>query len=66
LMFAYYVNAYVAAALGALFIIGRALYFQGYVRAAERRHVGFLLTAIPNVALLIGGLFGALLALLHH
>jgi glutathione S-transferase len=67
LMFAHYVNAYVAAALGALFIIGRALYFHGYVHAAERRHVGFLLTAIPNVTLLIGGLLGALQsALLHH
>jgi glutathione S-transferase len=64
LLFAHYVSPYIAAALGALFIIGRAVYFMGYVRAAEGRHAGFLLSAIPNVALLLGGLVGVLRALL--
>jgi uncharacterized membrane protein YecN with MAPEG domain len=59
LLFGRYVNAYVAAALGVIFIIGRAVYFQGYVKAPAGRHIGFLLTAIPNVALLIGGIIGA-------
>jgi glutathione S-transferase len=60
LLFAVYVNPWVAAALGALFIIGRALYFRGYVRAAEGRHTGFLLSVIPNMTLLVGGGLGAL------
>jgi glutathione S-transferase len=63
LVFSHYLNPLLAAALGALFIIGRAVYFQGYVAAPERRHIGFLLSAIPNVALLFGALFGALRAL---
>ena len=63
LLFARYVNPTVAALLGALFIIGRAVYFRGYVRAASGRHFGFMLTAIPNVALLIGALAGAIVAL---
>ena len=63
LLFAHYVNAYVAAALGALFIIGRAVYFRGYVRAPEARHLGFVLSAVPNLTLLIGGIIGALRAL---
>jgi glutathione S-transferase len=63
LLFARYVNAYTAAALGALFIIGRAVYFRGYVHAPEGRHIGFVLSAVPNVALLIGGILGALRAL---
>ena len=63
LLFAHYVNAYGAAALGALFIIGRAVYFRGYVRAPEARHVGFVLSAVPNLTLLIGGIIGALRAL---
>jgi uncharacterized membrane protein YecN with MAPEG domain len=63
-LFAWYANAYVAAALGVLFVIGRAVYFIGYVRAARDRHLGFLLSAVPNVALLIGAGIGALRALL--
>jgi uncharacterized membrane protein YecN with MAPEG domain len=65
-MFAHYINAPAAAALGAVFVIGRALFFRGYVKAAEARHVGFNVSAIANAALLIGGLFGALRALLPH
>ena len=52
-----------AAVLGVVFLIGRALYFQGYVRSAAGRHVGFILSAIPNLALLIGAIIGALVAL---
>jgi glutathione S-transferase len=63
-LFAHYVNAYVAAALGALFIIGRAVYFRGYTKAAEAHHFGFSLSVIPNLILLIGAIFGALRALL--
>ena len=64
LLYARYLDAYVAAGLGALFILGRAVYFQGYARAAEGRHVGFLLSAIPNVILLVGAIYGVLRALL--
>jgi uncharacterized membrane protein YecN with MAPEG domain len=62
-LFAHYLNAYIAASFGVLFIIGRALYFQGYVKAAERRHPGFLVGGIASLVLLIGGIFGALRAL---
>ena len=53
LLFAHYVSPYVAALLGALFIIGRAVYFVGYTRAAESRHTGFLLSIVPNAILLL-------------
>jgi hypothetical protein len=49
-----------------VFVIGRALYFQGYVKAAQARHVGFNVSAFANLALLIGGIFGAVRALLPH
>lgn len=58
LMFGAYVSPWLAAALGLAFIVGRAVYFTGYVRAAEGRHLGFLLSVIPNVTLLGGGLAG--------
>jgi hypothetical protein len=64
LLFAHYIGAYVAAALGLLFVIGRAVYFQGYTRAAEGRHIGFTLSVVPNLVLLVGGLIGAVRAIL--
>jgi uncharacterized membrane protein YecN with MAPEG domain len=62
-LFANYVNAWAAVALGVLFIVGRALYFRGYVQAAESRHAGFVLSAIPTVTLLIGALIGVIRAI---
>jgi uncharacterized membrane protein YecN with MAPEG domain len=64
-LFGWYVSAWLAALLGLTFIVGRALYFRGYVHAAEARHFGFLLSAVPNVTLLVGGLLGALWSLLR-
>jgi len=66
LLFARYVNGWLAAVLGVTFIIGRAVYFRGYVRAARERHFGFMLSVIPNVTLLAGGLLGALWALVRY
>jgi len=63
-LFARYLNAWAAAALGVLFIIGRGLYFRGYVQAPESRHAGFVLSAIPNVTLLVGALIGVTRAVL--
>jgi glutathione S-transferase len=63
LLFARYVNVYVAAALGVVFLIGRALYFQGYVKAPQARHIGFVLTVVPNLALLTGAIIGAIVVL---
>ena len=63
LLFAHYFSAYLAAALGALFIIGRALYFRSYVKEPKSREPGFMLSLIPNLVLLIGAMIGALRAL---
>jgi glutathione S-transferase len=63
-VFGRYVNAYVAAALGVLFIVGRAVYFRGYVSSPERRHLGFGLSAIPNMVLLIGAILGPIRAII--
>ena len=63
-LFAHYINAWIAVALGALFIIGRALYFRGYVQSAQTRHAGFMISAIPNVTLLVGALIGVIRAVM--
>ncbi len=63
-LFAHFVNAPIAAALGIVFIVGRALYARGYVIDPAKRGPGFLLTFLSNAVLLLGGLVGAILAYL--
>ncbi|MBV6417882.1 MAG: hypothetical protein CMLOHMNK_02658 [Steroidobacteraceae bacterium] len=66
LLFALYIDPLWAAGLGGVYVIGRLVYFVGYTRAAERRHIGFALSMLPTLALLIGAIFGALRALAAH
>lgn len=61
--FAILIDPMWAALLGAVFIVGRLIFFVGYVKAAEKRSLGFSLSSVPMLALLIGGLFGAIRAL---
>ena len=58
---AYFVNELFAVAAGVVFLIGRAVYFRAYSRDAEKRGPGAILTTLVNVALVLGGLVGALL-----
>lgn len=62
-MFAYYVRPDVAAALGVIFIIGRALYFKGYIADPAKRTLGFFFSFFPSLILLLGGLIGAIMRL---
>jgi uncharacterized MAPEG superfamily protein len=59
LLFAQLVDAYWAAGLGLLFIVGRALYSSGYTKAANKRHIGFGLSALPVLVMLLGALIAA-------
>jgi uncharacterized MAPEG superfamily protein len=58
-LFAYYVSAQWAAVLGAVFIVGRLVYFRAYVSDPAKRNLGFLLSILPVAALIVGGLIGA-------
>jgi uncharacterized MAPEG superfamily protein len=58
-LFAYYVSNGMAAVLGLVFIVARALYARGYVADPKQRETGALLTAITSAVLLLGGLIGA-------
>ena len=59
MMFSSFVSAPIAAILGLAFVIGRALYFRGYVADAAKRGTGFLIGALAQIALLLGSLIGA-------
>ena len=62
-IFASYISPLWAAGIGAVFIVGRALYARSYVKDPKSRSAGFALTALPELALLIGILIWAVMAL---
>jgi uncharacterized MAPEG superfamily protein len=65
-VFAHYWSPLIAAGLGLLFVIGRWVYFKGYVKDPKQRSTGFLLSFIPNMILLIGGVVGAVVSLVRY
>ena len=52
----------VVALVGAVYLVGRIIYRQAYVKDPATRTVGFLLSLVPTLLLLIATLFGALTA----
>jgi glutathione S-transferase len=53
-LFAIYWSPMVAAALGLVWLVGRIIYFFGYVAAPEKRGVGFAIQSLAAFALLLG------------
>ncbi|HVX76654.1 MAG TPA: MAPEG family protein [Bradyrhizobium sp.] len=64
-LFAIYVGDRSAAALGLVWIIGRALYMIGYIRAAGKRAPGFGIQATACTALWLGALGAIILRIAH-
>lgn len=55
-LFAIYWSSTGAAVLGLTWIVGRIVYFLGYVAAAGKRYPGFLIQALATFALVLGAL----------
>jgi len=63
-VFGSYVSVLWAAILGVVFVVARAVYAIGYLRAAEKRSIGAAVTGLVDLVLVIGGLIGLALAIL--
>ncbi|MDP9011057.1 MAG: MAPEG family protein [Pseudomonadota bacterium] len=64
-LFSRYFNPLWAAALGAVYLVGREIYAATYVKDPAKRSLGFGLTFLPTMVLVIGGLIGAVVRLFH-
>lgn len=62
-LFAIYISDVGAAAIGAVWIVGRIVYFIGYSQAAAKRGPGFAIQAIAAIALWAGALGAVVLKL---
>ncbi len=60
-LFATYVSEPIAALLGVVFIVGRAVYARLYVQEPARRSTGVIMSFPIGLILLIGGTIGAFL-----
>ena len=62
LIFAHFGDAMIAAVLGAVFLVGRSLFARAYVSDPAKRSLGFMLSFLPTMILLFGGLTYAVMA----
>ena len=53
------------AALGLVWIVGRFMYMQGYLVAADKRSTGFLVQGIAVAILFVGSLVGVIMGLVN-
>ncbi|WP_026104133.1 MAPEG family protein [Anabaena sp. PCC 7108] len=63
-LFSVYVSPIWGSVLGATWIIGRIAYAWGYYQAAEKRVIGFAISSLSGVGLILGSLVGIILSLM--
>ena len=64
LLFANFISPSAAWMLGVVYVVGRLIYFRGYVAEPKKRAAGFGLSMLPVLIMMLGGTGGALVAAL--
>ena len=54
------------AALGAVYLVGRLIYFRAYVTDPRSRSLGFLLSSAPVIVFIVAGVIGVVRVLLSN
>jgi hypothetical protein len=65
-LFALLVSAGWAAGLGAVYLAGRLIYFFSYTRDPKSRSLGFALSSLPMMVMILGALVAVISRLLGH
>ena len=60
-LFSVFVSPIWAAAIGGVWVLGRIIYAWGYYQAAEKRTIGFAISSLTYMILLLGSLVGIIL-----
>ncbi|MEY3667371.1 MAG: hypothetical protein RL572_911 [Pseudomonadota bacterium] len=63
-LFGYWVRPDLGAGIGFVYVIGRVIYLRAYISDPARRGLGFGLSILPILVLLVGGGIAAVLSLL--
>lgn len=63
LLAGHYWSALLVAPIGAIYLVGRALYGRAYATDPSKRGLGFMLTLLPIAGLLLLAILGAVMAL---
>ena len=64
LAFGIYIDAHIGAGLGVIYLIGRQIYLMSYTKDPASRGLGFALTFLPSLILVVGGIVGAVMGLM--
>lgn len=63
-LFSYLVRPDIAAAIGAIYLVGRVIYLRAYVADPAKRGLGFMVSILPVLVLLLGSGVAAIFSLL--
>jgi glutathione S-transferase len=64
-LFSIYINELWGASIGAIWLVGRIVYAWGYYQAAEKRGIGFGISSVSSILLLLGSIVGITLSLIR-
>ena len=64
-LFSIYVSPIWSSILGTTWIIGRIAYAWGYYQAVEKRGLGFAISSLSSIGLILGSLVGIVLTLVR-
>ncbi len=64
-LFSLYLSQFWGAGIGAVWVLGRIVYAWGYYQAAEKRMIGFGISSLSSMVLLLGSLIGIILSLVQ-